>query len=815
MSEDSPKTPPEAGRRSKYTTIAWYFPTLDDSATFPSLSCSFMPHPLFTWMHIPRLTSLRGAAGIAVSVRSSVRANNHVQTAWLGRRHVRNLPSNASHTGSTNGGGQPKPTVPSCQSNKRDPAQLDSDGLVQNEQSSDQRKRCKSFTTEPELSSTLSQSQTSPAPIDLTLHTAGDPENILTATGEDETHTFNLQLQAGTSISLSSQLWNLCEKLGAQPPSPLTPADKARPTATIRPVVSIQLPNLELLQDLTEVFFRDMNTFLPLLNQNEAVPRMARTLKVLGYNEQTGTAVSCANHSVFLGIVFNMLAIADTEAPKSWLDIERPGWNWFQQGQRLVKYFGPTETGELDHVCYYTLGAVYLLRLELLSHASVYIMQAWNLATVTGMNDQSFWPRASHSKNLARQKLWWALYYIDTHVARRRGRPYLIRDSEVSVAEFIPRLSVMGKYTAQEPKPVDEQPISLGDTGMRDLEYHQTAISFGRIWKQIWDTLFSARLGRFADAQDVEVLDARILYLERITPSSLKLDANQEILQQTQGESETFVRRRLLCQLQFNLFRMIIRQNPLRKTQVSQYDQETCVVLARDNIYMCAAYIAAYSDCLRPAANLLTLHLSETLYHLTYALCDGDADVGLLNITDSFKMAYGLLKKLARSFYGSRKALRAVTTSYLAFKRTVIGSSTLGHLVDFIFKEHEVMVNSSSDGESATIQSQNEATCAPSQSSSVFQIPVAAIMNDDPGIGFDLDHLMAHDKSGLHWPVMNDVDLGTMEGLSWPELELGLEREVSQRMIQTSYDQQQWAMLANRAPGSGTQTSGEVYGNAP
>ena len=335
---------------------------------------------------------------------------------------------------------------------------------------------------------------------------------------------------------------------------------------TAGPVLSIQLPNLELLQDLTEVFFRDMNTFLPLLNQNEAVPRMARTLKAAGYNEQTGMAASCASHSVFLGIIFNMLAIADTEAPKSsWVDAERPGWNWFKQGQCLVKYFAFTEPGHLDYVCYYTLGAIYLLRLELLSQASIYIMQAWNFATVTGLNDSSFWPRASHSQNLARQKLWWALYYIDTHVARRRGRPYLIRDNEVAVTEFLPRLSLVDKRTAHQAKLADEQPISLGDTGFRDLEYHQTSINLGRIWKQIWDTLFSARQGRFADDQDVEILDARILYLERMTPSTLKLKDDKGICQHSLAESEVFVRRRLLCQLVSSPFSISLFCSPIHR----------------------------------------------------------------------------------------------------------------------------------------------------------------------------------------------------------------------------------------------------------
>lgn len=327
-----------------------------------------------------------------------------------------------------------------------------------------------------------------------------------------------------------------------------------RPT---EPILSLQLPNLELLQDLIEVFFKDMNLLLPILNQNETIPRITRTLKALGYNEQTGIVSSYAEHAVFLGIIFYISAIADTEAPDLRADTARLGWNWFQKGQQLSKYFTTMKPGDLDRVCYYTLGAVYLLRLELLSHASAYIMQAWNAATVTGINNQSSWPRASYSTNFNRQKLWWALYYIDTHVARRRGRPYLIRDSEVAVAEFVPQLSIMEKHTAHESIPVHEHPLSLGDTGIQDMEYYQISVNLSHLWKQIWDTLFCARQGHYADAQDVEILDARILYLERLAPSSLKWKGQKVLCQQNQGESEIFIRRRLLCQLvspQFLLF---------------------------------------------------------------------------------------------------------------------------------------------------------------------------------------------------------------------------------------------------------------------
>lgn len=225
------------------------------------------------------------------------------------------------------------------------------------------------------------------------------------------------------------------------------------------------------------------------------------------------------------------------------------------------------------------------------------------------------------------------------------------------------------------------------------------------------------------------------------------------------------------------MFRMIIRQNPLRKMKVSQYDKMTCALLARKNVSMCAAYIATYADFLRPTANILTLHLSETLYHLTYALCDGDADVDSAATTESFKIAYGLIKKLARSFYGSRKALGAITTSYCALKRTVIVSSTLRHLVDFICKEQETAVNASSDSETVTVQQHDEASDVPLHSSNISRTPASVHRNSEMTMGNDLDQYLGHEDLGLQWPVMTDIDIGIMESFSWPELELSLERE--------------------------------------
>lgn len=221
---------------------------------------------------------------------------------------------------------------------------------------------------------------------------------------------------------------------------------------------------------------------------------------------------------------------------------------------------------------------------------------------------------------------------------------------------------------------------------------------------------------------------------------------------------------------------MIIRQNPLRRMKASPYDKETCAVLARENISMCAAYIVAYPNFLRPAANVLALHLSESLYQLTYSVCNGDADIDASAIFESFKMAYGLIKKLARSFQGSRKALHAITTSYCTLKRTVAMSGTLGNMVDFISREHELVINSSSSSETITIQQKGETIKSPLHVSNISRTPVSS--SDETGVGPGLDQIVCDEDFGLQWPVMRSPDLDIMENFNWSELDLGVERDV-------------------------------------
>lgn len=300
---------------------------------------------------------------------------------------------------------------------------------------------------------------------------------------------------------------------------------------------------------MTEIFFKEMNNFLPILSQDIFVPRIAQLLRSAGYNERTGTVSFRREHARIFGIVCNILAIAEAHAPDMRVESGRSGWNWFQHGLRIVQHADGSDFTGLDPVYYYTLSAEYLLHSELMSYASSFIMQAWNAATACGLNQQSSWPRGvPGSAIVARQKLWWSLYFLDAHISRRRGRPYLIHDNEVAVSEFLPRLSIVKIPEFSKLTSVHEHLLALSNAAMRDLEYCQFLINFSHLWRQIWDTLFSARLSGQTDAQDVELLDTRILFMEKLRSPLLAWEGNKRT-HEANADDEIQTRYRLYYQL--------------------------------------------------------------------------------------------------------------------------------------------------------------------------------------------------------------------------------------------------------------------------
>jgi hypothetical protein len=112
----------------------------------------------------------------------------------------------------------------------------------------------------------------------------------------------------------------------------------------------------------------------------------------------------------------------------------------------------------------------------------------------------------------SRQTLWWTIYFLDRRISQRNGTPYLIRETEVAVEEFVPKND------------------SLGDI---------------KLWGQIWDTFFAAAARKRGDWEEIEITDTRILFIRKQLPSHLTWNTDMVGTYMAMGEGEPQIRRRL------------------------------------------------------------------------------------------------------------------------------------------------------------------------------------------------------------------------------------------------------------------------------
>lgn len=158
---------------------------------------------------------------------------------------------------------------------------------------------------------------------------------------------------------------------------------------------------------------------------------------------------------------------------------------------------------------------------ELLYDASQAISTAAQLAMRARLNEERVWDILPEQEIRNRKRLWWTIYFLDRKISQRTGSPYLVRDIEVAVSDF-------------------SQPPTTGTD-----RYMQVLVDLGKLWSLIWDTFFAATAPKPIDSREVEVMDTRILVVQRDLSSELvwETDLLDEYL--AKPEPEPVIRRRL------------------------------------------------------------------------------------------------------------------------------------------------------------------------------------------------------------------------------------------------------------------------------
>lgn len=338
---------------------------------------------------------------------------------------------------------------------------------------------------------------------------------------DDEADAYDIQESRPRSVSLSSQLLSIRDIVHPDKKEQENPTLARK--ALRNKIFPVELPRPAILWELLDIYFRDLDSFFPFIERSTTNAEIQKTLHCLGHSDnQLIVDVKSGQYSI-IALLCNMLAIAECFCVSGSCSHEiRPGWSLFLRGAKLVQHCLSRKHIDLHLVQYHALSSEYLMQSELLHDASQAISNAAQLAMRARLNEEKLWDSLLEKERQTRRRLWWTIYFLDRKISQRTGSPYGIRDNEVAVSEF----------------------SHLSTT--RTDRYMQVLIDLGKLWSLIWDTFFAATAPKPQDWKEVEIMDTRILIVQRDLASELVWETeNLERVYLAQSEPESHIRRRL------------------------------------------------------------------------------------------------------------------------------------------------------------------------------------------------------------------------------------------------------------------------------
>ncbi|EME43714.1 hypothetical protein DOTSEDRAFT_71540 [Dothistroma septosporum NZE10] len=464
---------------------------------------------------------------------------------------------------------------------------------------------------------------------------------------DDDDEDTNQFLNGGTppdDVSLSSQVAAM-RALLSRPSSP----DPGRRKRDNKAGLVVQLPEPIALQSLFDVYYRDFDCYFPFLDRQDLESRVRSVIHRLGYGAHRSTVVANGQDLSIIALACIMLALAEcVDAGEGACDGERkPGWERYTQCRRAMDRLSRSGPLDLDLVRAQCLIAAYLMHVEALQEASHAVTVAWQLATSIRLNDQKVWPK--DGSTLQRQQLWWSIYFLDRQISRRGGITYHIRDLEFDVEDF----------TSNNENTTTTSPVIFNRPSDVAKCYMQGLINLARLWGHVWDTFFAVGALKKGDWMEIEIMDARILNTRRQLPDFLTWDTNEIANYLLMGEDESHIRRRLQIYTRLDLLRLLIRQNPVRRSSFVPETAHLCSRLARQIIVAHDVFVSQWRSA-RPTGYFTTSSIVECIYHLALVLHNSRDESEHAACVSAFRLAHSVLVRLSSYCKVAEKALRAL-----------------------------------------------------------------------------------------------------------------------------------------------------------
>ncbi|KIW87603.1 uncharacterized protein Z519_11928 [Cladophialophora bantiana CBS 173.52] len=307
------------------------------------------------------------------------------------------------------------------------------------------------------------------------------------------------------------------------------------------------------------------------------------------------------------------------------------GQAWYREGVRLLSLSSRHADKIMDTVRLFMLETLYMLMRENFRRSSQALCRAVELSFSLGLNDESTWANCSCAETRSRRILWWTIYFFDRRMAYKLGRPYMIRDAEVSVADFTADIRAMESSRVHLPilltgdlnpsGPIASIPLD-GDW----IHYLQFNIGWGRLFSKAWDSLYSLTSPRAGSIEEIEIMEALLAKLKRSLPPGMKWQDPASSSSMEADVPDRKVRMRLVIYTRANLLQMLIRNNlHLRGCEKDgewdssrsdrSYTTQVCHKLAASTVQAVVSYVRTRRRE-RSFGTYATLCIIESLHYM-------------------------------------------------------------------------------------------------------------------------------------------------------------------------------------------------------
>ncbi|KAJ5611477.1 hypothetical protein N7528_008582 [Penicillium herquei] len=388
-----------------------------------------------------------------------------------------------------------------------------------------------------------------------------------------------------------------------------------------------------------DFFFGDINTCHPCLNEADFSSRTQKLI-ALGRAEPADASLLATN--------FILFALTDilTDITPVRKGRPLPGWQWYSLADDIMGKRKISGRGDLRLIQFLIYEALYLTHADKPNAAYNISGLACRLCFQLGIHQQDLWAQSCtpFSRHM-RQRVFWTVYYLDRRISLSCGRPYGIRDCDVSV---------------DQPDWIDDQAISpdqelpAPDAELSSNVYLSCMIKFAKFAGEIWDQAFSVTSAASSSGERTAILDARIKYW---------LDTglcNMPLLPQINPPTKRHLWQSSLVRTRMSHLRLLLRRRTMVSMTYTTSDGLICGQLAMEIIQSLQNHA---TEAQRPSSFRfhIAISLGGAILILATLLCRDISIIGLQEhraaYIESYRQGITMLRDVAVSLHAAVRIL--------------------------------------------------------------------------------------------------------------------------------------------------------------